>query len=371
MNDVNSNRNLDMAVDLLRQLVGVKSISRMEEDAAKTVRNFLHDQGIETIDIANNTVALSRHFDPSRPTLMLNSHIDTVKPSPAYTFDPFCATLENGRILGLGSNDAGASGVSLAVTFLDLMDRDLPFNLLLALSAEEEVGGEHGMRYLIPELEKMGIHIDMAIVGEPTGLQPAYAERGLIVLDCVTRGVTGHAARNEGLNAIYRAMTDIDTLRNYRFPETSRVLGPVKISITQIEAGRQHNVVPDECRWVVDIRTTDAYSNKQTADMLQAAVSEHSTLTPRSTRVHASVLGEDHPLMSACRELGLEPFVSPTTSDMSQLHDIPSLKIGPGQSSRSHSADEYVEVAEIQEALQLYPRLIMQLADKLTNKQVN
>ena len=351
----------EKAVELLKRLVATPSLSRQEKEAADLLEDFLRQEGCEPMRFGNNLAVKCDGYDPSRPTLMLNSHIDTVKPSPAYTFDPFDAHVRDGRLYGLGSNDAGASLVSLVMTFLSLKSEPLPFNLLLAVSCEEEVGGEGGMRLLLPSLEAEGIKPDMAIVGEPTGMQPAVGERGLIVLDCVTRGVTGHAARNEGVNAIYRAIRDIEAVRNYRFDRESRLLGPIKVSVTQIEAGRQHNVVPDECRWVVDVRTTDAYTNAETARLLAGAVSEHTEAKPRSTRVQASAISEEHPLVKAAMAIGGRPFVSPTTSDMSLMHGIPKLKIGPGESSRSHSADEYIELAEIASALTAYRNLLLKL----------
>lgn len=346
------------AIDLLKTLISIPSVSRAESGAADAVESFLKSYGTQTRRYANNVVALSDCFSPERPTLMLNSHIDTVKPASSWTFDPFSPMEDNGCIYGLGSNDAGASVVSLIATFLKLRSEELPVNLLLAISAEEEVGGEKGMRLLLPSLAEEGLRPDMAIVGEPTGLQPAVAERGLVVLDCLTAGVSGHAARGDGKNAIYRALDDISQLRGFRFEKESETLGPVRIAITMINAGSQHNVVPDECRWVVDVRTTDAYSNEETVNILRNAVSCHTTLTPRSTRVRASVIEESHPLVKSAVGLGLTPFVSTTTSDMSLMDNIPSLKIGPGDSARSHAADEFIMISEIEKAISLYPSII-------------
>lgn len=343
---------------LLRDMIAVPSFSREETAVADLVEKRLASFGIQTKRFRNNIVALPTDFNPGLPVVMLNSHIDTVKPSPAYTFDPFGGFRENGVIRGLGSNDAGASVVSLIAAFREMRDSTSGYNLILALSAEEEVGGENGMRYLLPALKDIGIYPAMAIVGEPTGMRPAIAERGLIVLDCLTRGVAGHAARNEGVNALYRAIEDIERVRTFKFPKVSEVLGDIKVSVTQINAGRQHNVVPDECRWVVDVRTTDAYSNEETADMLRAAVSNHTEANPRSTRVRASVIDSAHPLVKAAESLGLLSFVSPTTSDMSLMHDFPSLKIGPGESSRSHTADEFILESEITDAVEKYVKIL-------------
>ena len=260
-------------------------------------------------------------------------------------------TVESDRLYGLGSNDAGASAVCLIQTFLTFRTRKLPFNLVLAVSAEEECMGEHGMRALLPALGR----IDMALVGEPTGMQAAAGERGLVVLDCTAHGKSGHAARGEGVNALYIALEDIARLRSFRFERESELLGPVGIAVTQIEAGTQHNVVPDTCRFVADIRTTDAYTNEETVEILR------SDAVPRSTRIRASALGAEHPLMRAARAAGRTSYVSPTTSDMA-LMPFPSLKMGPGQSSRSHTADEFVLLTEIAEGIAVYENYIEKLA---------
>ncbi len=347
----------DEAVDLLKGLIAIPSPSRAEDGTATLIYDWLHERGADVRRFHNNVWAVAPGFDPERPTLMLNSHHDTVKPSPQYTRDPYKPDIEDGRLYGLGSNDAGASAVCLLSAFLALSGEELPFNLIVAITAAEEVMGELGMRAFLPEIKRLGFGPDMVIVGEPTGFRPAVAERGLVVLDGLTRGVAGHAARNEGINALYRAIEDIETLRAFRFPAESALLGPVKINVTQIEAGSQHNVVPAECRFVVDVRTTDAYTNAETARILQEAM-RWSELTPRSTRVQASVIDESHPLVKAAAGMGLTPFVSPTTSDMALMHDLPSMKIGPGQSTRSHTADEYVLIDEIAEAIEKYPLLI-------------
>lgn len=347
----------DDAIELLRRLIAIPSPSREEDGTAALIYDWLHERGADVRRFHNNVWAVAPGFDPARPTLMLNSHHDTVKPSAQYTRDPYKPEITDGKLYGLGSNDAGASAVCLLSAFLALADERLPFNLMVAITAAEEVMGEYGMRAFLPEIKRLGFGPDMVIVGEPTGFQPAVAERGLVVLDGRTEGVAGHAARNEGVNALYRAIDDIGILRAFRFPTESALLGPVKINVTQIEAGSQHNVVPAECRFVVDVRTTDAYTNAETARILQEAV-RWSVLTPRSTRVQASVIEDSHPLVRAAVGMGLKPFVSPTTSDMALMHDIPSMKIGPGQSSRSHTANEYVLIDEIAEAIEKYPLLI-------------
>lgn len=348
-------------VALLCRLIETPSVSRHEEATAALLFDEMTARGLAPRRVGNNVYAVAPSYDPSRPTLLLNSHHDTVPPSAAYTRSPHAATLEEGRLYGLGSNDAGASGVALLEAFTRVYRTPLPYNLILALTAEEEVGGEGGMRLFLPHILSEGYRIDAAIVGEPTEMQAAVGERGLLVFDAVTTGVTGHAARGEGINAIYRAMADIEALRAYRFERTSTLLGPITLNVTQINAGRAHNVIPDECRWVVDVRTTDAYSNPDTVELLRKAVSRHTTLTPRSTRVHASAIAATHPLVEAAVSLGAKTFVSPTTSDMSLLHDIPSLKIGPGSSSRSHSADEWVEAAAIPAAADFYTSLLLSL----------
>ncbi|MFG6391387.1 MAG: M20/M25/M40 family metallo-hydrolase [Candidatus Amulumruptor sp.] len=352
---------LDDAIDLLQQMIATPSVSRDEAAVATLIYDRFVAWGLQPVRYGNNIVAKTSTWEADRPTLMLNAHIDTVRPAASYTIDPYTPLLRDGRLYGLGSNDDGASVVALTSAFRSLRTRHLPYNLLLALSAEEEVGGEGGMRMLLPALAQEGIRIDAALVGEPTGMQPAIAERGLIVLDCVTHGVAGHAARNEGINAIYRAMDDINRLRDFRFDRTSEILGPVKVSITQIEAGKQHNTVPDTCRWVVDVRTTDAYSNEETSRLLCEALSPHTEAAHRSTRVQASVIADSHPLVKGAVALGRTPFVSPTTSDMSLMHGIPSLKMGPGDSSRSHRADEYILISEIAEAIDLYTTLLSNL----------
>lgn len=353
------------AVQLLKRLVATPSPSRCEADTAALLFDVMSESGLSPRRHFNNVWAVSDNYDLSRPTLLLNSHHDTVKPSPAYTRDPFKPTVEDGRLYGLGSNDAGASVVSLLSVFAELREAALPFNLILALSAEEEVTGEHGIRALLPHMADEGYRIDMALVGEPTEMQPAVGERGLVVLDCVSHGVTGHAARNEGVNALYKAIDDIEKLRHFEFDRCSPLLGPISMQVTQIEAGRQHNVVPEECRWVVDVRTTDAYTNEQTVEILQALL--EADATPRSTRVRASAIDASHPLVVAATEMGKTPFVSPTTSDMSQMAAFPSIKMGPGKSSRSHSADEFVMIEEIDSAIKDY-RIYLNLLSKLLQK---
>lgn len=354
---------LQQATDLLSALIATPSISREEKGSADILENRLKDNGVAVFRTKNNVWALSEHFDNKKPTLLLNSHHDTVRPSSAYTRNPFLPYVKGGKLFGLGSNDAGASLVSILSTFEKHYKKKHNFNIIMALTAEEEVGGENGIRCLLPIFDRAGYKIDMAIVGEPTDLQPAIGERGLIVLDCVAHGKTGHAARDEGVNALYIAIEDIQKIRDFKFPKKSEMLGDIKVSVTQIEGGHQHNVVPEECRFVADIRTTDAYSNEETAAIIGALMKSDSK--PRSTRVWASAIDKKHPLVLTAISLGGIPFVSPTTSDMSLLHNIPSLKIGPGKSSRSHSADEYIELDELKAGLDYYDIFLNKLNDFL------
>ncbi len=342
------------AVGLLRQLIATPSTSRNETATADLLEATLRARGTDPVRIANNICVRNRRFRAGRPTVLLNSHHDTVRPTDAWSRDPFTPTEEEGCLYGLGANDAGASVVALVEAFLHYAEADLPFNLLLALSAEEECMGEGGTRLWLPDSGP----IDMGIVGEPTRMQAAVGERGLVVLDCTAHGRAGHAARNEGVNALYIAVEDIARLRNYRFAE-SPLLGPVRMTVTQIEAGTQHNVVPAECRFVVDIRTTDACTNEETVETLRGLL--QSEAVPRSTRIRASAIDRNHPLVRAAAAIGAEPFVSPTTSDMA-LMPFPTLKIGPGDSARSHTADEYVCLDEVAAGVEGYIGLIGHLA---------
>lgn len=345
------------AIALLDRLIATPSVSRDEAITADILEEFLHLHVKGKVErIYNNVYVRAPHWNDAHPTLLINSHHDTVKPSASYTRNPYEPVHKKGRIYGLGSNDAGASVVSLIAAYRNMEERELPYNILLAISAEEEVMGEHGMRALLPELGQ----IDMALVGEPTGMQAAVGERGLVVMDCTAHGVRGHAARNEGVNAIDIAIADIERIRNFHFERTSPLLGDIKMTVTQINAGTQHNVIPDECRFVIDIRTTDAYSNEETVKTVQQLL--QSDAKERSTRVHASAIYASHPLVQAAIAIGRSTFVSPTTSDMALMHGIPSLKMGVGQSSRSHSADEYVLESEITEGIGLYIDFLKKLA---------
>lgn len=336
------------AIDLLKSLIATPSVSRQEDAATGKVEAFLKTKGCATQRHGNNVWTIAPGYDPMRPTLLLNSHIDTVKPVDGWTRNPFEPDDDGERIYGLGSNDAGASVVSLLAAYLLLSQRQQKYNLVFLASCEEEVSGRGGIESALPLLPK----IDVAVVGEPTGMNPAVAEKGLMVLDGEVRGRSGHAARNEGVNAIYEALPIVERLRTLSFPLESRHLGPVKITVTQISAGTQHNVVPDLCKIVVDVRTTDAYTNEQTLEMIRHAVPQ-CTLTPRSVRLRPSGFSEGHPIVSRLVMAGRTPFGSPTLSDQA-LMPFPSLKLGPGDSARSHTADEYICHDEIREAIQLY-----------------
>lgn len=351
----------DSAVQLLCKLVATPSISGDEAATAAILEQFLGEYGAAPRRCYNNVWTVAEGFDSAKPTLLLNSHHDTVKPVAGYSVDPFTAKIEDGKLYGLGSNDAGASVVSLIALFSHFSNSaNLPFNIVLAITAQEENMGKEGMSAMLAEFDRCGINISMAIVGEPTSMNAALGERGLVVLDGQTNGVSGHAARNEGDNALYKAVEDIALLRDFKFENSSQVLGDIKVSVTQIAAGTQHNVVPDVCRYVVDVRTTDAYTNEQVVELLQGAV-KYSTLTPRSVRLRASAISATHSLVKAAQSCGAGCFVSPTLSDRALMTSFPALKIGVGESARSHSANEFVKISEIEEGVTFYISLLEEL----------
>jgi acetylornithine deacetylase len=343
-------------IQLLQDLIAIPSFSREEDKTADCIARFFQKQGIQTERIGHNIWAKNRYYTDQaakhKPTILLNSHHDTVKPVAAWTRKPFEPCIEDGKLYGLGSNDAGASLVSLIATFCYFYDKyDLPYNLLLLASAEEEISGKNGVELALPHLPPPSV----GIVGEPTLMQMAVAEKGLIVLDGIARGKAGHAAREEGINAIYRALKDIETIRQFEFERSSDLLGKVKLSVTQIHAGTQHNVVPDECRFVVDVRTNENYSNQEIFEILQKQVA--SELIPRSFRLNSSKISLEHPLILRGLDLGMNYYGSPTLSDQA-LMNFPSLKIGVGDSARSHTADEFVYTAEIEHGINMYIRLL-------------
>lgn len=342
------------ALGLLRNLIAVPSVSRDEQGAANLIEAFLRGHGLLPKRHGNNVWVLSPDFDIDKPTVLLNSHIDTVCPSDGWTTDPFTPIDgKDGRIIGLGSNDAGASVVSLAASFVYLCGIPNRCNFIFLASCEEEVSGRGGIESVLPLLPPVSV----AIVGEPTDMRPAVSEKGLMVIDVEVHGKAGHAARNEGDNAIYRALPVVEKLKNLCFDKVSPTLGPVKISVTQIQAGTQHNVVPGLCKMVIDVRTTDAYTNEETLAMMRKAVGDSAALTPRSTRLNPSGISVSHPLVKRIVMLGAEPFGSPTLSDQA-LMPWPSVKIGPGDSGRSHTANEYIYPAEIRNAIAVYTTVL-------------
>lgn len=346
-------RYFDSAVDLLSRLIATPSISREEAAAADIVEEELRRYGFAPRREGNNVWAVSPGFDESQPTLLLNAHIDTVRPTDSWTRDPFTPTIEGDRLYGLGSNDCGGGLVTLMQMFRKAAD-SRQGNIIFLATAEEEVSGQGGARHVLKLLPR----VDAAIVGEPTAMQPAVAERGLLVLNVTAHGRSGHAARGEGVNAIYKAMDDLQWLRNYRFDRVSPMLGETRMQVTQIDAGTQHNVVPDTCRMVVDVRTNELYTNKEVYELVAAHLT--SDVQPRSLDLNSSRIDDSHPLVQRCLQMGLKPFGSPTLSDQS-LMPWPSLKMGPGDSARSHTADEYICLSEIRQALHIYDQLIFAL----------
>lgn len=339
-------------IELLRELIKTPSISGNEYAAALVIRNFLKRKQVIYKEKLNNTWGLNQYFDPGKPVILLNSHIDTVKPAAGWTYNPFEATDEGDRITGLGCNDAGGPLVSLLAVFIHFYNReDLPYNLIFAATAEEENSGIDGFESIKSELP----NIDFAIVGEPTCMDLAVAEKGLLVLDCHAKGKSGHAARNEGENALYNALDDIVRLRGLSFEKVSEKLGPVKITVTQIEAGSQHNVIPDICHFVVDVRTNEYYSNQQAFEIIAKYI--QSDVKPRSFRLNSSGIPDSHPYVVKAEELGLRCFGSPTTSDQA-IMPWPSVKIGPGDSARSHTADEFILKSEIIDGIEKHILLL-------------
>ncbi|MGI4742008.1 MAG: M20 family metallo-hydrolase [Janthinobacterium lividum] len=341
----------DDAIELLKQLIRTPSFSREEAATANILTAFLTQHGIPAQRQSNNVWAVSRDFDAQKPTILLNSHHDTVKPGVAWSYPPFDAVLEGDKLTGLGSNDAGASAVSLLATFRYFYGRNTAFNLICAITAEEEISGANGIKSILPELGE----IDLGIVGEPTGMHAAVAEKGLLVLDGVAHGRTGHAARDEGDNALYKALEDITWLRTYQFPQVSDLLGSVKMTVTQISAGNQHNVVPDECRYVVDIRTNECYTNEEILATVRAHV--QAEITPRSTHLQSSGLSLAHPIVRQAVAMGKKTYGSPTLSDQALMR-FNTLKIGPGDSARSHAPDEYILLSEIRAGVADYIKLL-------------
>ena len=340
------------AVELLKALIAIPRISRNEAIASNLLEEWMTNWGLTPKREANNLWAVADNYNEAKPTLLLNAHIDTVKPVQTWTRNPHQPSIEDDRLYGLGSNDCGGGLVTLMQVYRILKDSDRQYNLVFVASAEEEVSGKNGIERVLPLLPK----IDVAIVGEPTGMQPAIAEKGLMVIDGYAKGVSGHAARNEGVNAIYEALDDLMWLRDYRFRKESPLLGATKMTVTQVESGTQHNVIPDVLHFVIDVRTNEFYQNEYVFAFLQKQM-KRCELKVRSFRLHSSSIAEDHPLVKRCTDLGLKPFGSPTLSDQA-LMPFPSFKLGPGESARSHSADEFICISEIEQALETYLKII-------------
>ena len=339
------------AVDLLKKLIATPSVSRNEKDAADIMEQTIRSYGFEPQREANNIWIIDPHYDESRPTLLLNAHIDTVKPVASWTRDPFSPDVEDGVLYGLGSNDCGGGLCSLLQIFRMLTEKPQHYNLIYLASAEEEVSGKDGITRALPLLP----HIDLAIVGEPTGMNPAVAEKGLMVLDVIAHGKSGHAARNEGVNAIYEALDDMRWIRDYKFEKVSEFLGPTKMTLTVVNAGTQHNVIPDKCTMLVDIRTNEFYDNEEVFEFIRQHLK--SEVKAHSFRLKSSRIDPEHPLIKKCVAMGMKPFGSPTLSDQALMH-FPSFKLGPGESSRSHSANEFIRISEIRDAITKYETLL-------------
>lgn len=337
-------------IDLLKNMIRIPSFSRDEGAVADFLERWMLTEGFAARRLGNNLWMESGPAD-GRPTILLNAHIDTVKPASGYTRDPFTPEIEDGCLYGLGSNDDGGSLVALLETYSRLIQKEQPYRLIFSATSEEEVSGKGGLDLILPELGR----IDFGVMGEPTGMRMAVAERGLMVLDCTAYGKSGHAARNEGVNAIYKAIVDIQWFKSHSFDRVSDFLGAVKMSVTQINAGTQHNVVPDRCTFVVDVRPNGMYTNPELLELIKSSVS--CEVKERSTRIGSSHLPMDHPAVVRGLSLGLEPFGSPTTSNQALCH-FPTLKIGPGDSARSHSADEYIRLDEIADGIETYVALL-------------
>lgn len=339
------------AIDLLKHLIATPSVSRHEKEAADIIAETIVNYGLEYQREANNVWITDKNFDTNKPTLLLNAHIDTVKPVDSWTRNPFMPTIENNVLYGLGSNDCGGGLVSLLQVFRYLSAKPQKYNVIYLASAEEEISGKNGISMVLPLLPK----IDIAIVGEPTGMQPAIAEKGLMVIDLITHGKSGHAARNEGINAIYEALDDLMWIRDYKFKKISDLLGPTKMTVTVVNAGTQHNVIPDKLTALIDVRTNEFYKNEDVCKFIQKHCK--SEIKAHSYRLNSSHISPEHPLTKRCIEMGMKPFGSPTLSDQA-LMNFPSFKLGPGESSRSHSADEFIEIGEIENAIKQYIQLL-------------
>ncbi|MBQ3689855.1 MAG: M20 family metallo-hydrolase [Bacteroidales bacterium] len=337
-------------IELLKNLIKTPSVSRNEDKTAELIFNYLKSHGVAQVNRhLNNVWAVSKNFDQNKPTILFNSHHDTVLPAKTYTRDPFSPDVENGVLYGLGSNDAGGAAINLLSTFLYFYNQEqLPYNLIVAITAEEENSGDNGVQSILGKLPE----IEFAVVGEPTSMEISVAEKGILVLDCIAKGKTGHAARNTGINAIYKALEDINWLKNYKFEKSSPWLGDVKCTVTGINAGTLHNVIPAECSFMVDIRITEKYTHQEVLDIIKANIPNKDTeVKPRSFKLKSSHIDENHPLIKLAKAKGFKLFGSPTTSDRAVM-PYASLKMGPGDSNRSHTADEYILLSEISEGIE-------------------
>lgn len=350
----------DDAVELLQQLISIPSYSKYEKETADLIQSFLENKDISPVRFLENVWAVNKYFDAGKPTILLNSHHDTVKANKQYTKDPFEPLVEDGKLYGLGSNDAGGCLVSLIATFIHYYDHpNLKYNLIIAATAEEEISGYNGLEALLGNKDfkaQLKTEPAFAIVGEPTQMNLAIAEKGLMVLDCIAIGKAGHAAREEGVNAIYVALKDINWFSNYQFEKISEWLGPVKMSVTVIETeNKAHNIVPSHCKYIVDVRVTDVYSHEEVYDTIRQHVS--SEVVPRSMRLRSSSIDINHSIVQAGIALGKSCYGSPTSSDQALMH-FPSLKCGPGDSARSHTADEYIYLEEIKNGIADYIEML-------------
>lgn len=343
-------------LELLKKLIATPSVTRTEQEASAIMKADMESHGYKPECIGLNLLCYGHSYSQNKPTLLLNSHIDTVKPVAGWTKDPFTPTEEDGKLYGLGSNDDGAGLVSLLYTFYELDSKPQPYNVLFLATVEEEVNGQGGMKLAVQSLP----HIDVALIGEPTGMQPAVAEKGLMVLDFTVHGKAGHAARNEGINALYRATELIEKLRTFKFDKVSDLLGPVKFTITMINAGTQHNVIPDICTFTADVRTNELYSNREVFDIISGMLPEWCEVKARSFNLNSSKIEVNHPIIRKAVSMGLKPYGSPTLSDQAIL-DCPSFKMGPGDSARSHTADEFVTLSELEQAVPMYLSLLENL----------
>ncbi|MBI4930962.1 MAG: M20 family metallo-hydrolase [Bacteroidetes bacterium] len=340
------------ATELLKELISIESFSGHEDKTADAIKKFLIKHKVKSFRKGNNVWAKNEYFDSAKQTILLNSHHDTVKPNAGWTFNPFQSTIKDEKLFGLGSNDAGGALVSLIATFLHFNEKkNLKYNFVLAGTAEEENSGKNGVVSILSELGK----VDFAIVGEPTDMKMAVAEKGLMVVDCIAKGKAGHAARDVGENAISKAMKDVEWIHSYKFPKVSEFLGPVKMTCTIISAGSQHNVIPDTCKFTIDVRTTDSYTNEETLEIIRQHIK--SEAIPRSTRLNASGIDRNHLIVQSAKKLGIETFGSATSSDMPLLK-VPAVKMGPGKSERSHTADEFIWLKEIGEGISIYIKLL-------------